>query len=168
MPLNRLFAYLFRNEAGDVQFLYLVDNRWPAKYTLTQKVNLNLEQGRSKYYLTHKGPECEISAKYQKEIDQKRPIEKSLQRLKSIDRDVVAVPSSGVNEKAMNSGRPDSRKDWSQKHASQTSFKSERTASKHLKLKHPVDSNILQMIKETKSNKSSDKAVSSCNKLIEI
>ena len=75
MPLNRLFAYLFRNEAGDVQFLYLVDDRWPVKYTLTQKmemepfteVNLNLEQGRSKHYLTHKGPECEISAKYQKE-----------------------------------------------------------------------------------------------------
>ena len=111
MPLNRLFAYLFQNEAGDVQFLYLVDDRWPVKYTLTQKmemepfteVNLNLEQGRSKYYLTHKGPECEISSKYQKEIDQRRQTEKSLQRLKSIDRDIVAVPSSGLNEKAMSS-----------------------------------------------------------------
>ena len=88
--------------------------------------------------------------------------------MKSIDRDVVAVPSSGVNEKAMSSGRPDSRKDWSQKHANQTSFKSERTASKHLKRKHPIDSNLLQMIKETKSNESLEKAVSSCNKLIEI
>ena len=176
MPLNRLFAYLFRNEAGDVQFLYLVDDRWTVKYTFTQKmemepfteVNLNIEQGRSKYYLIHKGPECEISAKYQKEIDQRRQTEKYLQRLKSIDRDVVAVPSSGVNEKAMSSGRLDSRKDWSLKHASQTSFKSERTARKKLKRKHPIDSNLLQMIKETKSNESVDKAVSSCNKLIEI
>ena len=132
------------------------------------EVNLNLEQGRSKYHLTHKGPECEISAKYQKEICQRRQTENSLQRMKSIDRDVVAVPSSGVNEKAMSSGRPDSGKDWSQKHANQTSFKSERTASKHLKRKHPTDSNLLQMIKETKNNESLDKAVSSCNKLIEI
>ena len=174
MALNRLFAYFFRNEAGDVQFLYLVWDRWPVKYTLTQKMemepftesNLNLEQGQSKYYLTHKDPE--ISAKYQKEIDQRRETEKSMQRLNSTDRAVDAVPSSGVNEKAMSSGRPDSRKDWSQKHANQTRFNSERTAGKHLKRKHPIDSNLLQMIKETKSNESLDKAVSSCNKLIEI
>ena len=91
MPLDRLFAYSFRNKAGDDQFLYLV-------------------------------------------ID----------------------------------GRPVSRKYWSQKHANQTRFKSERTAGKHLKRKHPIDSNFLQMIKETKSNESLDKAVSSSNKLIEI
>ena len=117
--------------------------------------------------MTHKGPECEISAKYQKEIDQRRQTEKSLQRLKSIFRDIVAVPSSGVNE-SMSSGRPDSRKDSSQKHANQTSFKSERTASKHLKRKHPIDSNLLHMKKETKSNESLDKAISSCNRLIGI
>ena len=91
-----------------------------------------------------------------------------MQRFKSNDRAVDAVPISGVNEKAMSSGRPDSRKDWSQKHANQTNFKSERTAGKHLKRKHPKDSNLFQMIKETKSNESLDKAVRSCNKLIEI
>ena len=160
MPLNRLFAYLFQNEAGDVQFLYLVNDRWPVTYTLTQKmlmetfteVNLSREQGRSKNYLTHKGPECEISAKYQKEIDQRRQTEKYLQRMKSTDRAADAVPSSGVNEKAMSSGRPDSRKDWSQKQANQTSFKSKRTVGKHLKRKRPIDSNLVQMIEETKSN----------------
>ena len=118
--------------------------------------------------MTHKGPECENSAKYQKEIDQRQQTEKSLQRLKSNDRAVDAYPSSVVNEKALSSGRPVSRKYWSQKHANQTRFKSERTAGEHLKRKHPIDSNFLQMIKETKSNESLDKAVSSSNKLIEI
>ena len=39
------------------------------------EVILNLEQGKSKYYLTHKGREREISAKYQKEIDRRRQTE---------------------------------------------------------------------------------------------
>ena len=76
MPLNRLFAYLFRNEAGDVQFLSFVDDRWPVKYTLTQKmemepfteVNLNLEQGRSKYYLLTKVPSVRFQQSSKKRL----------------------------------------------------------------------------------------------------
>ena len=82
MPLNNLFTYLFRNDEGDLQFLYLVDERWPVKYTLQQKINmeiltetnLNLEDGRNKYYLTHKGAESAISTQYQNQLAAKNQI----------------------------------------------------------------------------------------------
>ena len=85
MPLNNLFTYLFRNDEGDLQFLYLVDERWPVKYTLQQKINmelltetnLNLEDGRNKYYLTHKGAESAISTLYQNQLAAKNQIEHS-------------------------------------------------------------------------------------------
>ena len=85
MPLNNLFTYLFRNDEGDLQFLYLVDERWPVKYTLQQKINmelltetnLNLENGRNKYYLTHKGAESAISTLYQNQLAAKNQIEHS-------------------------------------------------------------------------------------------
>ena len=85
MPLNNLFTYLFRNDEGDLQFLYLVDERWPVKYTLQQKINmefltetnLNLENGRNKYYLTHKCAESAISTLYQNQLAAKNQIEHS-------------------------------------------------------------------------------------------
>ena len=103
------------------------------------EVDLNLEEGRSKYYLTHKGPEFEISDQYQKEIDQRRQSETSVKRLNPTDKAVIAVPSSVVNEKAMSSGRPDSRKDWSRNYANRTTSESERTAGKRLKRKQPIE-----------------------------
>ena len=85
MSLNKLFTYLFRNDEGDLQFLYLVDERWPVKYTLQQKINmellretnLNLEDGRNKYSLTHKGAESAISTLYQNQLAAKSQIEHS-------------------------------------------------------------------------------------------
>ena len=85
MPLNNLLTYLFRNDEGDLQFFCLVDERWPVKYTLQQKINMNLltethrslEDGRNKYYLTQKGADSAISTLYQNQLAAKNQIERS-------------------------------------------------------------------------------------------
>ena len=85
MPLNKLFCYLFRNEAGDLQFLNLIDDRWP-KMVITQKLNLqilsevilSLETGKQSYYLISKGAEADVKRRYDADILEEKKL-KSLQ-----------------------------------------------------------------------------------------
>ena len=106
MPPNNLFTYFFRNDEADLQFLYLADERWPVKFTPQQKINmefltetnLNLEDGRNKYYLTHKGSESAISTLYQSQLAAKNQIEHSNRKptvaSTSVDlQDIVPVAS---------------------------------------------------------------------------
>ena len=93
MPLKDMFTYLFRNDEGDLQFLYLVDERWPKKFTVYQKLNLELLSDvtleldvKKTYYLTFKGPESDWKRKYEQEIEQSKQLKqrqsKSLSSMK--------------------------------------------------------------------------------------
>ena len=82
MPLKDMFTYLFRNDEGDLQFLYLVDERRPKKFTVYQKLNLELLSEvtleldvKKTYYLTFKGPES----------DGKRNMNKKLSKVSNLN-----------------------------------------------------------------------------------
>ena len=74
MSLNELFAFVFQNAKGDLQFVNLVDARWDKKYTLEQKIDLELmtpvnlifDMIPKRYYLTHKDPEKAMHSLYDK------------------------------------------------------------------------------------------------------
>ena len=99
MPLNKLFCYLFRNEAGDLQFLNLIDDRWP-KMVITQKINLqllsevilNLETGKQSYYLICKGAEADVKRRYDADILEEK-------KLKSLQSKTIPVGSHRKLEK---------------------------------------------------------------------
>ena len=82
MPLNKLFCYLFRNEAGDLQFLNLIDDRWPKmqkiNLQLLSEVILNLETGKQSYYLICTGAEADVKRRYDADILEEKKL-KSLQ-----------------------------------------------------------------------------------------
>ena len=74
MLLNELFPFIFRNAKGELEFVKLVDARWDKKYTLEQKIDLELmatvdlvfDMIPKKYYLTHKGSEKAMCSLYDK------------------------------------------------------------------------------------------------------
>ena len=74
MLLNELFPFIFRNAKGELEFVKLVDARWDKKYTLEQKIDLELmatvdlvfDMIPKRYYLTHKGSEKAMCSFYDK------------------------------------------------------------------------------------------------------
>ena len=164
-----MFTYLFRNDEGDLQFLYLVDERWPKKYTVYQKLNLELLSEvtleldvKKTYYLTFKGPESDGKRKYEQEIEQSKQLKqlqsKSLSSMKgkSDRKDAVKdlTLQQGQNEVVQ------SQKSSTESMIIQQAIVSNESISDQLKHKGGSSVSFSQLIHETKKQQNLESTVS--------
>ena len=169
MPLKDMFTYLFRNDEGDLQFLYLVDERWPKKITVYQKLNLELLSEvtleldvKKTYYLTFKGPESDGKRKYEQEIEQSKQL-KQLQSKSMSSMKGKSDRKDAVKDLTLRQGQNEvvqSQKSSTESMIIQQAIVSNESISDQFKHKRGRSVSFSQLIHETKKQQNLESTVS--------